>query len=279
MTSLFPVPLVHSLNEIVPANAQIVFHGVNKSGSFAMASAMRDAYQAAGRQKEFHCHYLVGGSTESFRKQIEDSTGPGFFVGHALYGALPAKPNRILITQFRHPLPRVLSCYNWLKNKHQASQPSSPYPSLDDWVANTKGKSHSQIKQFGVGNGTFSKSRQMSMTAEQIFEICVDAIDREVLCFGIAEYFEESLFMFAALSRLPAVKPWIRDKRNPGRPLSSEISEPSRSLIERVYKWDFKLYEYCLEVFKKRIREYDFGEALDEYKAHCADQYNDRILI
>lgn len=49
MSKLFSVPEIATLRELAERDSQIVFHGINKSGSLAMATAMRDAYEVAGR--------------------------------------------------------------------------------------------------------------------------------------------------------------------------------------------------------------------------------------
>ena len=36
----------------------MIFHGVNKSGSLAMATVMRDAYYSEGRAHRFVCSYF-----------------------------------------------------------------------------------------------------------------------------------------------------------------------------------------------------------------------------
>ena len=279
MTALYTVPPVERFAALVNPETQILFHGLNKSGSMAMAMVMRDAFAAAERSDEFCCHYFQGGSLESFVGKVDARDGRAFFLGHSLYGAVAPRPNRALVTQFRHPLPRVLSCYNWLKNKHVKAGNPEPYPPLDEWVERSKGKAHSQIIHFGLGYGRLAPHRRKRMTNRDIFETAIDAIERECLCFGIAEYFEESIFLVAALAGLPAVPPWVRDQRNPGRPLSSEIPAASRQLIEEVYKYDFRLYDYALGEFRKTVAAVGFGDAITEYKTVCSKQYNDRVLV
>jgi len=274
---LYPVPPIEDFAR-VPEATQVVYHGINKSGSMAMALVMRDSFRAASREEQLCCHYFEGGTAADFAQRVDAWTGPGLMIGHGLYGAIAPRPDRVLVTQFRHPLPRVLSCYNWLKNKHERQAGAPAFPSLEEWVERTKGKSHSQIIQFGLGYGRLAIGRRKRMSNRDIFETCIDAIERECFCFGIAEHFEESIFLFAALCRLPAVLPWVRDQRNPGRPLSSEIPESSEQLIRQVYKYDFLLYDYALKEFRKRIARIDFGDRMEDYKRVCSEQYNDRIM-
>ena len=129
---------------------KIVFHGVNKSGSSAMAKVLGAAYDETGRSAEFHSHYRGAAKSEDeFRRMIERTPGPGFFVGHYLYGAfyIP-RASHMLITQFRHPLPRTVSVYQWLKRKADAD--GREFLALEDWVRKGGGRSHSQIGQFAM---------------------------------------------------------------------------------------------------------------------------------
>jgi hypothetical protein len=267
----------HALND-----PQVVFHGINKSGSLAMANTLVEAFQSAGRGDDVFSHYHAGGKDEDFKNRVDSAKGrSGFVVGHYLYGALAPVPNRIWITQFRHPLPRILSCYQWLKNKNAKVHGSnSKYPSLTEFVRKTNGVTHSQVMQFGCGFGRNKPARLNGASAADLFEIAVDEIESNVYAIGIAEHFEESIFTFAALCGLDSVAPWTRDNRNKNRPLADEITDTERQVIEEVYSNDFKLYEYALDRFWQQTGELklDAVSSLRAYKEACQDQYKDRIL-
>ena len=271
---VYPKGVAHDLSDV-----QVVFHGVNKSGSFAMASALREAYQAADRAGEFHSHYGSKTPTPLYVEEVERSPGRGFFVAHYLYGALRPHPRRILITQFRHPLPRILSCYQWLRNKYERKNKTlQGFPTLQEFVVAGKGKAHSQIVQFGIGFGAERSARIKRMSPRDIYDNACEAIEREVYCLGLAEYFEESIFLFAHLCGLPAVLPWIRDNRNPGRPLADEVDSDTADMIREIYRYDFDLYEWAVKRFREQNQQFDFGLSLTRYKHACSAQYKDRIL-
>lgn len=279
MIEAFAVPAIEEFDAQLTQETQILFHGVNKSGSLAMATAMRDAYSFAERSGEFYAHYFQPRlNLDEYLQEVQRREGHHFFVAHYLYGAIPPSANRIFVTQFRHPLPRILSCYNWLKRLHDKKGHAKPFPTLDEWVERTKGIKHSQIAQFGIGFDRRAVHRRTMLTPENIFEICIAALEREVLFFGIAEQFEESVFLFAALCRLRHVVPWVRDQRNPGRMHSTGVAPASRGLIQDVFEYDFKLYAHALEIFNHRIASINFGPDLAGYKQACLSQYNDRIL-
>ena len=112
-TGIGPDAFPHDLGSV-----QIVYHGVNKSGSMAMANAMEEAYRWAGRKEEFVCHYKIRCTDEEFRARVDAMNGAkAFIVDHYLFGALAPAPNRIWVTQLRHPLPRILSRSSFLLNE------------------------------------------------------------------------------------------------------------------------------------------------------------------
>lgn len=263
------------------SDVQIVFHGVNKSGSLCMAKTLLEAYEHAGREQEFFSHYHRSReySLQDFITKINNTNGPSFFVGHYIYGAIRPKPHQIIITQFRNPLPRILSCYQWIKNKHiRSTGTANGFPTLEQHIINSNGKKNSQISQFGIGFGERREQRLKKMSVHDIYEAAVDAVEREVYCIGIAEYFEESIYLFAKLCGLDSVAAWEQDKRNKGRPLIHEISQHERDLISEYYYYDFKLYEWAMGRFRSQLENIQFGPELHEYKNACSDQYKDRVL-
>ena len=208
MTELFAVPRIEAFDAWVPPDTKVAFHGVNKSGSLSMATTIRDAYAATGRSGEFFGHYFMSGMPlADYLRAVDALQGHRFLVAHYLYGSLPPRPGRVLVTQFRHPLPRLLSCYNWLKRKHEARKEPTAFPSIEQWATETRGRRYSQVMQFGVGFAPDFQDRMERMTARDLYENALDAIERDVFCFGIAERFEESIVLFAALCRLPT---WCR---------------------------------------------------------------------
>jgi hypothetical protein len=259
-----------------------IFHGVNKSGSLAMARVLAEAYADAGRAAEFHSHYRGdAASGEAFLQLIEGAKGAAFFVGHNLYGAssLPRAQYRLL-TQLRHPLPRVVSCYHWLKRRHlREGGEEASFPSLDQWVVATRGRSYSQLAQFAV---PFVPARQELLAAlspEQLQQQARVNIARDVDCIGIAEYFEESIFLFAAVCGLDRVPAWRRDNRNKDRVMTWDLPQGTRELIEEVYRQDFLLYDWALERFFAQLRRVGLAGDIDAYRQACAEQYKDRLLM
>ena len=269
----------------VGGNRQIIYHGVNKSGSLVLSNVLRAGYQAAGREGEFHSRYhkaIRPKSLDAFIRIADEAREPGFFVSHNLWGALRASPDRIFITQFRHPLPRIVSAYHWLKNKHERARQEDPslrpYPSLEDFVKRSKGVRHSQVAQFAAGYGANGMKARKQLTAKQLLPLAKDAIHSGVYAVGLAERSEESIFMFAHLCGLPRVPGWRRDERNRNRPHVSQLRPEEIELIQEVFAREFRFYHWVVERFEEQLSHFEFGPSLERYKAACEGQYKDRLL-
>lgn len=275
----YPVQLQHAEKLGDLRERCVVFHGVNKSGSLVMSDVMRAAYATANRSAEVHSvyHRDIKTVSEALSFLATPPKGHGFVVGHDLYGAFNLIPDRhALITQFRHPLPRVVSCHRWITNKRIKAGEETV--SIERYIEQTRGIAHSQIAQFGIGFRPEGGLKRSTLTNAEVYERAKEAIERDVAWFGIAEFFEESIFINAHLCGLGSVRPWKRDNRNQGRTMTWDLPPKTVSLIEDVYHYDFELYAYAKAKFLERIAGIDFGPCFSEYKAVCAAEYKDRIL-
>ena len=258
----------------------IIFHGVNKSGSLCLANVFRDAYIWASRRDQFYCHYhRPRYEFDELLRRIENSTGPALFISHSLYGAVQAKPPQVFVSMFRHPLPRVISGYQWVKNKfvENGGVPEA-FQTLEAFVEKGQGITWSQIAQFGIGYNHEVRSKKWSLSAEETYQRCMKNIERDVHWFGISELFEETIFIFAAICGIPCVAPWKRDVRNPGRALASELSPATEQMIRHYYRYDFEMYDHLLGIFRDRLSRLQFGGDFAAYKFICATEYKERLL-
>lgn len=274
---LYPVTTTLSSFWQPTDQSQIVFHGINKSGSLALAKVLKVGYDDARREDEFYSHYHRRPySLEELISLAQTVPGRGFFVGHDLFGALQPAPHRLWFSQFRHPLPRIVSCYSWLRNEHQAK--GEAFPSLEEFVIAGRGRGHSQFAQLGIGYGPDAAQRKKGKTTKDIFEAAKEALANDLYAVGIAEYFEETIFLVARLCELSQVPAWRRDKRNPTRTLATDLPDHLVNLIREVYAYEFEFYEFALQRFFEQNKKIDFGSGLDAYKEVCASQYKDRLL-
>ncbi|WP_436123029.1 hypothetical protein [Aminobacter sp. LjRoot7] len=259
-------------------HGQIIFHGINKSGSLALSTALRAGYKQEARLNQFFSRYLsIPEHERDFHEIILNSSGHAFFVDHEIYGAIPPAPHRALVTILRHPLPRIFSVYRWLERHHSKDYGSS-MPGFIDWVRNTNGITYSQLEQFGAGYGPKMHDLR-KLPGDELLERAKQALANDVHCLGLAERFEETIFLFAHLCGLSAVPAWKRDDRNSDRPLVSTIDKSDLDLVEEVFHRDFELYKFAVELFEKQLKDIRFHEGeLDRYKKACIGEYKDRLI-
>lgn len=277
-----PVALKETPPDFRIGEQHVLFHGINKSGSGAFADVIHAAFFKAGRANRiFSTYHGCPSSVEAVLELIRCSEASRqlLFIGHYLYGASPLiSKSPAYITIFRHPLPRIISCHSWLAKKHQAAGGTGSYPTLEALVKNSQGKAHAQISQFGVGFAQGRKQAIKTKTAKQIYEACKANVERDLMWFGLAEFFEESIFLLAHKLDLPYVPTWKKDTRNPARTSAFDIPRTLRNLIEKEYEYDFLFYEQMLKKFKASVACVEFGPEFSMYQSECAGEYKDRIL-
>jgi hypothetical protein len=264
----------------VAEDRPVVFHGVNKSGSLAMANVLREAYYDQGRANQFFCSYLgIPKWQADFNRILTSSTGHSLFISHYIYRDVPLPPDAILVTQLRHPLPRTLSVYGWLKRNHlnRHDNKLDGFPSLEAWIRSMKGRGHTQMAQFAHKLGV-TREDTVGLTNDELYELAVENFERDVVWFGVAELFEESAFALGHICGLESIAPWSKDTRNRWRQSLSETDEAIIELIQETYAHEFRFYERALETFRARIEEIDFGPSLDAYKARCNAEYGERLV-
>lgn len=260
-------------------SARVVFHGVNKSGSLAMSNTLRDCYAHAGRSAQLFSHYHNEPPRLDDLLALVHRAGSGhqLFIAHYLYGAIDA-PDVRYVSQVRHPLPRALSAYNWLRNKHIRQHGSADgFPDLETHVRRTGGKNHAQYVNFGIGFGENAIVTRRAMSCDEIYERAIRVADETFHWIGLAEYFEESIFVMCHLLGLPSVAPWQRDRRNEDRMRLAALPPATKDLIEQVYEHDFRFYAHVKKRFLSRLRGVDFGPHFEEYKRICIGEYRDRL--
>jgi hypothetical protein len=259
----------------VANDRQVVFHGINKSGSLAMADVIVQAYHDAGRANDvFSVYHGIPHEMDRFTPIVENSSGHGFFISHYLFGAVDLGATGLWLTQVRHPLQRTLSVHGWLKRGWEKKHGNvDEFPGLRDWVLWTCGRRETQMAQLAVGFGDGYRQRVLHMATEEMREVALERLERDVAWFGVAELFEESIFSLAHLCGLPAVRPWERDTRNRWRESLADVDEDTISLIYETLAEEFAFYEGALALFRSRIESADFGPSFDSYKARCSSEY------
>jgi len=264
----------------VAGDRQVVFHGINKSGSLAMARVVREGYYAAGRANQFFSSYHgIPAGDKRLIEVIDHSSGHAFFVGHGLWRAAQPR-DAVWVTQVRHPLSRTLSVYGWLKGAWLGKHGDADgFPSLRDWVLGAPGgRARTQMLQIALGYVDDRGSRSLQLSARDMRELALQRLEQEFAWFGIAEVFEESIFALAHVCGLAAVAPWRKDTRNRWREPLAGTDPETVALIEETYAEEIGFYEDALALFRRRIAGADFGASFEGYKADCAGEYVERLV-
>jgi hypothetical protein len=259
----------------VAGDRQVVFHGINKSGSLAMANVIVQAYHDARRANDvFSVYHGIPHELDRFIPIIQNSSGHAFFVAHYLFGAVDLGPDALWVTQVRHPLQRTLSVHGWLKRGWEKKHGNlDEFPGLREWVLGTRGRQQTQMAQLAVGFGDGYRQRVSEMGSAVMREAALEVLERDFAWFGVAELFEESIFGLAHLCDLPEVPPWEQDTRNRWRQPLAEVDEETIALIHETMADEMAFYEAALALFRRRVEGADFGPSFDAYKARCLPEY------
>jgi hypothetical protein len=299
MSERFPVA-VSAQHLPVAGDRPVVFHGVNKSGSLAMSNVIRDAYHAEGRgERFFSTYHAEPRDFEQFARLLQRNTGHGFFVSHYIYPGVEPPSDALLVTQLRHPLPRLLSVHGWSKRNYiKRHGTSDDFPDLETWVRRrwirNKSLIHMQVTQFAVGfpagyNSTDPakraaarvrrKEKLAQLSPEMACEMALENLDRDFAWYGIAELFEESIFALAHICGLGSVRPWQKDTRNRWRESLAETEPYVIELIyERVLPDELRFYDAALAMFRDRLADVDFGASFIPYRERCEGEYGERLV-
>lgn len=278
MTELTNVQVMSAPELPTARDRPVVFHGANKTGSLAMADVMRDSYAAAHRSSQFFSVYHhEPQSLEQLEHVLGERRGHGFFIAHYLYRRFPLPPDALLVSQVRHPLPRTLSVYGWLKRNYQHRHRTlDGFPSLPSWVRSTRGVSFTQMLQFAIG---FPQEQQgqgnpPSPPPDELLDQAIDHLRREFAWFGCAELFEQSIFAMAHICGLTEIPLWQQDKRNRWKQQVNETDASTLELIHEVFAHEFSFYEQAVAILEERLGNVDFGPSLAQYRELCIDAHS-----
>lgn len=251
----------------------VLFHGVNKSGSLACATVLQRAYSAHGRQEDYMCRYFgipdsIEAALATFAKKRELPARHALLIDHNLVGRSVEFPGAPYITLLRSPVRRMLSCYFWIK-KHAPDQLRER--DFSTWLEEA-GLAYSLVFQFAcfAGAGKDVKLDVQKLAPETVKQMAEDWFDENVVLFGIAEQFEESLFSLAGGLGLPSIPLWQPDKRNALRPPWERLSPDLIAYIEEVVAYDIDFYEERVRRLQPGFMRLNETPAFATYKRACS---------
>lgn len=262
---------------------QVLFHGVNKSGSLCLSSAIKESYYAHGRHSQFYSRYhSIPRDIESFREVIQSTQGHIFAVDHDIYQNVPSsRVERVWITQLRHPLPRVVSLYHWNLNKYREKHGNVVgYPTLLEFIMDIKERYWAyQYTQFGLGFSSERFNIAKELSRGDIFENCIANLIADFPFIGIAEMFEETLYLLSGRLGLDYVFRWHADNRNSGRLLVSDLDREIVELIEDVFYLDYQLYYWAKSRLEEMVLQEEPSGDFSRYKNDCMLNYKDKEVL
>ena len=260
-------------------NAPVIFHGVNKSGSLAMASILRNSYALRKENRRFMCRYMgLPDTREEALDRIRNDQGRNqILIDHALVGLEQQVPGARMITMLRHPVRRMISAYFW----HQTHHPERLLGrDLLNWIRHER-LTHSQVRQFAFDH--FSQRDRNAIRNWGIADICnraMDYFDTHIAWFGITEMFEESVLALHWELGFDRIGAGIVDDRNKKRPgyLAREIengefgrrnmtiSKAYYDEIEDLLSFDIVFYEMMKRRFRNYLAGFEMDQALGAYR-------------
>jgi hypothetical protein len=257
----------------------VAFHGVNKSGSLAMSRVLHAAYIHASREDEFISTYQNRPRDyDEFMGLLANARRHALYISHYIYGAMELPKDSVLIGQLRHPLPRMLSVYGWQRRNYiRRNKTEEGYISFERWLDSLGGKQHTQMSQFAIGFPPDRNKRLKKMPVVEVFERAKENFARDVHWCGFADYFEESIFVFAHICGLTEVTKWEKDTRNKWRSPLSSLDDAMKKRIEEEFRYEIEFYQWALAAFKAKISRMNFGPELDRYKQACQLEYGERV--
>lgn len=265
----YKVPSCSEINAKNLHSDTILFHGVNKSGSWAMADVLKKTYYHIGADENYSCRYfgLPHDREESllrFSKNSKNSIAPRILIDHDLAELRGRFPSAKFITLLRDPIKRIISCYYWLNSHHPEFIKNRDILS---W-AKQSGRDYTLCSQFAYKNGLKVFTDQ-SISNRELANIARTWFTNNISAFGLSEFFEESVFWIASHLGLDQVPEWDPDLRNVKRPTWDSIDINIYNELEEMFAYDVFFYQEFRGVFLKETFDLRNNILMKTYEASC----------
>jgi hypothetical protein len=249
-------------------SSRVLFHGVNKSGSGALARILREGFIDKGIGNTFLSPYFGFPKQSEFSRFIEHTKSPVFLLDHYLYKSFNDH-NFQRFSMIRSPLARILSVYGWLKKGYVKEGKDVSGFTLEHFIEKTKRKKHLQYIQFAVGYSEGYKELLFKASPDALLEMAITNVENDFLMIGTADLMEELLFIILDLYGVDAIGHWTPDTRNLDRPALGTLDQRMTDYIKTEHKNDFVFYDYVSEKFRRQLRNFEFLGDFFEYKKSC----------
>jgi hypothetical protein len=173
---------------------------IPKTAGSTFANILKNQY-GAGRTFEFE------GRFESDRQRYlaiptEDRNKISLYVGHApIYTSIPEIDSVEIITMLRDPVARVKSFCQHVsegKSEHLVDRFPPKRFNLDEFLDSGDEELSNVLAKMLINNQTCVDSDYLSsLTPAEAVDLAMDNLLHTISCFGLQEYFDESLVIFA----------------------------------------------------------------------------------
>jgi acetyltransferase-like isoleucine patch superfamily enzyme len=269
--SRFEVPLAVDVGAPTLQNSSVIFHGVNKSGSWAMSEVLQDAYRLDHRTEEFMCRYFgIPSDRQEALDRFQANLGkPQILIDHNLVGISGEVESAQYITLLRHPVKRLISCYFWLAKHHPKAVGDR---SLIQW-ARVSGHSYSLSFQFACHDGASDhfKTKVKALPKETMAAKGRKWFDSRIAAFGVSECFEESVMWLASALGIRQVPIWQPDTRNETRPKWDLVDPQVHQELNLILDYDIEFYNDMKVRFLDQTKLLRSKSVVQKYVDSCAN--------
>jgi len=200
---------------------------------------------------------------ERFRALSEhDRNSIELFTGHApITSGIPEADNATIITFFREPVTRVKSfCQHVSEGKSAELVRDFPPESfkLDEFLRSGNSQLSNLQTKFLVKQDIRDFPIE-TLPESEAKDIALDNLSQKVSCFGLQEYFDESLLLLA--TRFNWKMPIYIPANRANRQRLIEFKEHHIERIAELNSIDIELYKACKERFLNTIQSEEFDKA------------------
>lgn len=175
----------------------------------------------------------------------------------------------------RHPVDRIISEYYFIKDRAEFVSLLKPNPkNLKQYVENR------QTQNYMIGFLIGKRMYDTDFVNEDDFEIVKNGIKNLPIHTGIFEKYSESMAYFEKELGIQWPKKIDVKRITLNRPEIDEVSDEIKNLIIEKNKFDFQLYNYCLEIFDKKTQKVNYKNIkFNKNKYDYVLKYTERFCL
>ncbi|MFH1319611.1 MAG: sulfotransferase family 2 domain-containing protein [Bacteroidota bacterium] len=157
--------------------------------------------------------------------------------------------NYNIFMMLRHPVDRMISEYHFFKDRQDFLSLLKPIPkNFEEYIKNK------QTQNYMIGFLLGKRVFDTEYVVNDDLELVINTIERLPIHVGIFEHFMESMLYFGKKSGIKWPKKINIKRVTLNRPDIKEVSEEIKNLILKNNELDYKLYNYCLELFNQKVK-------------------------